>query len=291
MSRKTTLAVTLGGQPQTVTFTLDALLARGENIDQVVVTYLSGSPRFTAAFQRLSEEFTGNQFQGKPCRLRAAPVRLKGKYLGDVCDPTEVEAVRQHFFDLLADLKSQGQRVHLGLSGGRRILALMALEATMQHLTPADRLWHIHTTPDLAEEDRGGRLMHTGDRYTVTLVPVSFVPWASYFPALRSLLQTSGEAVRASILNWLEPEEWDRCAQVWQSITLRQQDVLRALAGGLSRPQAAEKLYIAVTTIDTHQRAILDECTKHWNNDENHKFDAYFLRERFGPFLKGLDQV
>jgi CRISPR-associated protein Csx14 len=291
MNRKTTLAVTLGGQPQVVTFMLDALLARRECIDQVVVTYLSGSPRCTTAFQRLTEEFSGDHYQGKPCRLRAAPLRLRGENLVDVSEPTAVEAVRQHFFDLLAGLKAQGQRVHLGLSGGRRIMALMALEAAMQHLTPADRLWHIHTKPELAAADRDGRLMHAGEKHTITLLPVSFVPWASYFPALRSLLQTSGEAVRASILNWLEPEEWDRCAQVWQSITLRQQDVLRALAGGLSRPQAADELYIAVTTIDTHQRAILDECSKHWNNDEKIKFDANFLRERFGPFLKGLDQV
>jgi len=45
MKKSTTLVATLGGQPQIITFTLDLLLARGEQIDQVVIVYLASDLR------------------------------------------------------------------------------------------------------------------------------------------------------------------------------------------------------------------------------------------------------
>jgi CRISPR-associated protein Csx14 len=58
------LVTTMGGQPQIVTFTLDALRRRGEAIDQVVVVYLAGAKRYQRAFQQLSAEFAGDRYDG-----------------------------------------------------------------------------------------------------------------------------------------------------------------------------------------------------------------------------------
>lgn len=54
LNQPVTLIVTLGGQPQVITFALDALLAQGEAISDVYVLHLSfANPRTRQAWQRL----------------------------------------------------------------------------------------------------------------------------------------------------------------------------------------------------------------------------------------------
>ncbi len=248
---RTTLVASLGGQPQILTFTLDLLLQRGENVTQVMVIYLGGEARYCQAYRRLQQEFAGASYAGRPCRLQGESVCLGGEALAEARTPTEVEAVRRTFFELLGRLKDEGACLHVSLSGGRRILALTGLAAAMQHLTPADSLWHIHTPAHIAEEALDGRVMHVPPGSGVELVPVPFVPWAAYFPGLRPLL--SGESLPA----WQDGASQECCQQVWNVLTSRQRQTLECWAAGLSRAQTAEKLDVQVSTVDSHRKVIM----------------------------------
>jgi CRISPR-associated protein Csx14 len=290
MDKHTTLIALLGGQPQVVTFTLDLLLARGEKINQVVILYPSSNARYHNAYLRLAQEFTGDRYLNQPCHLRNVTVNLGGVPLDDVRSPGEVEAVRRSLHELLADLKDSDHILHLSLTGGRRIMALIALSAAMQYLTPADRIWHIHTPADFIEEARDGRIMHAPPEAGVQLVSVPFVPWAAYFPGLAPLLARSQQELREADFGWLDEEERERCRRVWEDLTMRRRDVLRAFALGLARQQTAAKLVIEPSTVDSHRDAILNSCRQVWDAHDG-KFDIHFLRERFGPYLRGLGEL
>lgn len=288
MENSSTLVALLGGQPQVITFLLDLLLARGEVIERVVVLYPASNLRYQAAFRTLAGEFVADQYQGRPCHLRSAPIRSGDLQLDDIRTPGEVEIVRREINQLLAGLKAQGRRLHLGLSGGRRVISLLLFSAAMQYLSPVDALWHIHTPPELAEKSRDGVLMHATPELQVQLIPVPFVPWVAYFPGLAPLLsQEMGEAR----LGWLDNHERTRCAQVWNALTPRQRDTLRVFAEGHPRQVVATKLGISVGTVDDHRIAIVRECEQAWGFQEGLHFNAQFLRERFGPFLAGLKEV
>jgi CRISPR-associated protein Csx14 len=290
MRNHTTLIALLGGQPQVVTFTLDLLLERGEKVDQVVIVYPASNPRYRNAYHRLAGEFAGDLYSNQSCHLRNVTVEAGGASLNDVRKPGEVEAMRRTFHELLANLKDEDHIVHLSLSGGRRILALIALSAAMQHLTPADRIWHIYTPDDFIEEARNGAIMHAPPNVGVQLVSVPFVPWVSYFPGLAPLMARSPQELREADLGWLEKDERERCHQVWDQLTTRRREVLHAFALGLTRQQAAARLTIEPSTIDTHRDAILDLCRQFWTSYDG-KFDIYFLRERFGPYLRGRGEL
>ncbi len=290
MSYHGTLVATLGGQPQVVTFVLDLLLARGEKIDQVIVIFPAANIRFQEAYKRLAAEFVGDFYANCACHLRGIPLQMGDTKLEDVRKRNEVEIARKIFHELLADLKDQGHTIHLGLSGGRRIMALIALTAAMQYLTPADRIWHIYTPDELAEEARGGALMHAPASAGLQLIEVPFVPWVAYFPGLAPLLKSSHKQIREADLGWLSEAERERCRQVWDHLTARRREVLHAFAMGLTRQQAAARLTIEPSTIDTHRDAILDLCRQVWISHEG-KFDIYFLRERFGPYLRGIGEL
>lgn len=290
MSRNSTLIALLGGQPQVVTFTLDLLLARGEAIDQVIILYPASNLRYHNAYEHLAKEFAGDRYRNQPCHLRSVQVKVAGDPLEDIRDPVEVDAIRKTFHELLAMLKDENQVIHLSLTGGRRVLALIAFSAAMQYLTPADHIWHIYTPDDFREEARDGKLMHAPPGAGVRLISVPFVPWVAYFPGLAPLFARSPQELREADLGWVEEGERECCRQVWEQLTKRQRDVLRAFALGMTRQQAAARLTIEPSTIDTHRDAILNLCRRSWTSYEG-RFDIYFLRERFGPYLRGLGEL
>jgi len=290
MSDHTTLVAILGGQPQVITFTLDLLLARGEKIDQVVIVYPASNPRYRESYLRLAGEFAGDLYMNQPCHLRNVTVQVGGISMEDIRKPGEVEAVRKTLHELLASLKDEDHIIHLSLSGGRRIMALTALSAAMQYLTPADHIWHIYTPDDFIIEAHNGMLMHAPSSAGVQLVSVPFVPWVAYFPGLAPLMARSSQELREADLGWLDENERERCRQVWDQLTTRRREVLQTFAVGLTRQQAAAKLTIEPSTIDTHRDAILDLCRQVWTSYED-KFDIHFLRERFGPYLRGRGEL
>jgi CRISPR-associated protein Csx14 len=290
MDGQATLVATLGGKPQLITFLLDLLLARGEQIDDVMIIYLTRYQRSRAAYERLKKEFSNDQYAGKPCLLSCVPIKTHGDDLVDIRTPEEVEAVRDHIHKLFGELKEHGQRIHLGLSGGRRLMSFVALAAAMQYLTPVDHIWHIHASPELIEKSGDGDILHAPPGIELNLIPVPFVPWVSFFPGLSSILSRSSQEIDEASFGWLKDEYRDRCARVWSALTPRQRDVLRAFTTDLSRQKVAKRLNIAVTTVDSHRESILKQCSIVWEAQDGEMFDIQFLQKYFGPYLAGFEQ-
>jgi CRISPR-associated protein Csx14 len=291
-----TLVATLGGQPQLITFTLDLLLDRGEQIDQVVVIYLANKERYRKAQIRLAREFPADRYRGQVCRLRTVPVASESPLteekilLAEAITPDDVEAVRNTIYSLLAALKVEGRRIHLSLSGGRRIMALTALSAAMLYLKHSDQIWHIYTPDSITAEGLQGDLMHVAPGSGLQLIEVPFVPWATYFPGLKPLLETSPLIFRSQAPGWLDETDQERCAAVWKTITPRQKDVLHLLAKGKTRKEAAAELNIQVCTVETHQKAIIGKCRRVWA-DQLERFDLQFIRQYFGAYLARIAPV
>jgi CRISPR-associated protein (TIGR02584 family) len=267
---------------------LDLLLARGENIDQVVVVYLAHYPRSRVAFKRLADEFSDGNYQNTPCRFRGVPIQAGQSDLVDIRTPEEVESVHQNIHQLLSDLKEQRQLIHLGLGGGRRLISLIALAAAMQYLSPVDRLWHIHVPLELSKQSPEQAMLHAPADADVHLVPVPFVPWVSYFPGLGTLLNRSLQEVGESSVYFMAQEERDRCRRVWEKLTARQKRVLEEYAQGLSRQEVARKLNVTEGTVSDHRDSILVQCKLVWETQDGLEFQEKFLQQRFGPFLSGL---
>ena len=288
LAHTTTLVATLGGQPQIVTFALDALLARGEPITDVYLIHLSlASPRTRQALNRLQQEFPNDYYAhtSQRCRLRRAPVGVNGVELTDIRTVADAEAAWQSIRTLIADLKSEGRRLHLCLSGGRRMLALLAMSAAALLCDHQDRIWHMYTPEETLQRVKDGAMMHVNPSDGVQLIQAPIVPWSTYFPALRALALTSMQAVQEQLQRLIAIDE-PQCRQVWERLSPRQRDVLRAFAKGMRPDEVANHLNITLNTVNTHKTAILSECRVAWNLPDNAPLDYRFLRERFAGFLE-----
>jgi len=126
--------------------------------------------------------------------------------------------------------------------------------------------------------------MHDESETQVQLVQAPFVPWGAYFPNFALLAQTPAEAMQAQ-LAWLDQDERRRCQLVWQVLTERQREVLKAFAQGLKTKEVAAQLVVSPGTIHTHKTRIFEECKIAWNLDPAMCLDYHFLWETFQGFL------
>jgi len=284
---ESTMVATLGGQPQVVTFALDALLARGERIREVVVLHLGPeNPRFGRALTRLGEEFAGDRYRGRRIRFRPIPVRGPRGRLADIRDEAEAEVALRAVHELIATLKAQGRRLHVCIAGGRRLLALLAMSAAMLHFSHYDCMWHLYTPEEFLARAEEGAIMHAGPEHGVRLIQVPIVPWGVYFPQLRQLAQVVADPSAVAPLQGLDQVEWQRCQAVIEHLTPRQCEVLRAFAAGATPQEVAEALCITLSTVDSHKKVILAHCRNAWEMEETARLTYHFLREQFGPFFE-----
>lgn len=287
MQKDSTLVATMAGGPQIVTFALDDLLRRGTAIQEVIVVHLSprNDPLTGQALAKLAAEFSGDSYAGCPCRLQLFPLRSGGKKLDDIRNEAAANAAWSAIYRLIADLKAQGQHLHVCIAGGRRMLALLAMSAAMLHFDHNDCLWHMYTPAEFIERSRDGAIMHARPEDGVRLIRVPLVPWGAYFPALRTLTQASPMEVVAAQTQWLDSTERARCRAVVEQLTSRQLDVLRAFAAGQNPQQVAETLCVTVKTVHAHKTVILSVCRNVWELPEGTWLGYYFLREKFGRFF------
>lgn len=271
----------MGGQAQVVTFALDALLAQGETISSAVVLHLTpDDPRVRRALAQLSAEFAGDRYAGYPITLRHLPIQADGRTLPDIQTSREAECVWALGREVLATLKHDGQRLHVCVAGGPRLLALTLTTAAMLHCDERDRLWHLYTPRAFLEQARDGAILHAPPDAGVRLVPVPLTPLGAYFPALRSLVHPQPTT---------PPDDAARCAAVWARLTDREQAALCVLANGARPQEAADILNVTLKTIDTFKTKILAECRIAWELPEDEHLTYHFVREKFGMWVKKKD--
>jgi CRISPR-associated protein Csx14 len=283
------MLATLGGQPQVITFALDELLTQGENISEVIIVYLSheGS-RVNHALARVSAEFINDHYAGRPCRLRPMPIRANGARLPDIQSEADAQAAWEMLRDLLTNLKKEQHVLHVCVSGGRRIMALLLMSVAMLQFSYRDKLWHIYTPAEFLERASEGAIMHASPEDGVRLIQVPLTPLGSHFPALRELIQTPLTPPLPGQLNWFDELDRERCEMVIGDLTPRELDTLRAFAAGLSPQAVADKMNITLNTVNTYRRKIFELCRIAWPEQDAIRY--HHLREWFGPYFEYGDE-
>src|SRR5438874_2561983 len=178
------LVATLGGQPQIVTFTLDLLLERGIPISEVFVLHprATSPSRLYQSLVRLSAEFTSPEYPGarQPIRFHSCMLELDGQPIDDIRDDSHADGTLNTLHLLIGNLKRQGYHIHLSVSGGRRLISLLALSVAVFNFDRHDHIWHIYTPKALQQEANEGAIMHAPLHAGVTLLQGPFVTLGAY---------------------------------------------------------------------------------------------------------------
>ncbi len=267
MESENVAVMTLGGQPQIITLLLDCLLQRDEIIHEVIVVHLAfAEPRLRRAFERVQDEFRGGIYMGRPCRFTPRLVTLRSAPITALDDEDALDAVRDLFAELFATLTAQHRRIHLGLSGGPRLLGYLAMAEAQRQFRHLDRVWHLHSPLALRHQSNEGAMMHSNDP---AILPLRVhLNLQAYAPGTK-------EQIR----------EYQRCQAVVDALTTSQRAVLQAFAHGRSPDETAAKLHIAKSTVDSHKSAIFEQCRAAWDLPPDARLRYNWLREHFQDFF------
>lgn len=283
-----TLVATVGGQPQVVTFTLDLLLHRGFPISEVIVIHPEAAhPRLQHSLDCLNAEFVGDQYHidGRTisCHFRPHVLRLDDEPLADIVDDESADGTLDTLHHLICELKRQRRHIHLSITGGRRLMALLATSVAFLNFDRHDRVWHIYTPEAIQQCTNEGTLMHVSAEAGVRLIESPSMSLGAYLP---NQAQSFG-AAQSVQRSQMDAQERSRCAQVAKEATGRQLDVLRAFAEGLSPQEVAEHLCLSIKTVDTHKTVLLGLCRNAWNKGPNESLDYHFLQRAFADYFPG----
>ncbi len=283
-----TLVATLGGQPQIVTFTLDLLLQRNIPISQVIVIHPEPSnKRLQHALACLHKEFVGDYYVAgkRTIHFRSHVLRLGDTPLKDIIDSVSANGALNTIHGLIRDLKSQLHPIHLSVSGGRRLMSLLAISAALLNFDHADHIWHLYTPDDIKSEINEGRQMHIPAGANVQLIEGPFAFLGPYFPHLPQQPNADARTVLHSQIAYRNEQQYKRCEKVFNQATPRQREVLRAFAMGLEPQQAADELHITLGTVDAHKTKLLDHCRTVWELDEDKRLTYHFLYKNFADYF------
>ena len=123
---RTCLIATLGTEPQVVTLALQALTDRGEAVHEVVVLHTAPrEPRIGAAIARLDAAFAGEpRLAAWRGHYRRVTVEGQAGPVADMLVEEDFGAVLAALYRLVRDRKQAAFRVHLNVSGGRKLMSL-----------------------------------------------------------------------------------------------------------------------------------------------------------------------
>ncbi len=211
-------------------------------------------------------------------------LELDQEPLEDITDITSAKGTRETIYQFIQELKQQPRHIHLSVTGGRRLMALLAISAAQLKFDPFDHIWHIFTPEEVKEQVKNGKQMHVPTDAGVNLIEMPFILLGDSFLNIPPVANTA-QATQNAKQSQIEVEERARCHQVERALTRRQREVLRAFAKGMSPEQVANTLHIEPSTVSTHTYKIFGECRIAWNRPYDAPLTYHFLFERFSRYF------
>jgi CRISPR-associated protein Csx14 len=161
------LVATLGAEAQVITLSLDALLAQGMPITQVIVIHTDPTREpIRSALLRLRQEFLSDGPYDRQIIFAPHVLTAERGPLIDVVTSSQIDAAFHAIYLLLRYHRQAGHRIHLAISGGRKTLTIAAMMAAHATLSSDDYLWYTLSTEALY----ASRTMHADDPGQVTMV-------------------------------------------------------------------------------------------------------------------------
>jgi CRISPR-associated protein Csx14 len=278
------LLATLGGQPQIITFTLDLLLATFPITDVIVLHPKASEERLQRSLTCLRLEFASDYYRtkGHTIHFRSHSLQLDGNPINDIIDDRHADGTLDTIHQLIGELKLQEHHIHLSVTGGRRLISLLAIAVATLNFDRDDHIWHLYTPKEIQERADEGTMMHVSSDAGINLIQGQFMFLGAYIHNPAQSFRSSQEKQQLQI----EAQERAYCTDVVNKATPARLKVLRAFARGLRPQQVADELCIALVTVHTHKTALLDLCHNVWNIPLEERLDYHFLRAKFASYFQ-----
>lgn len=165
------LIATVGTEPQVITLMLDALLVRGCNISEVALLYTQ-SPLIIRGIEKIQCEIESELY---PCiNLKKVLIAGEKSVLDDFRTANDVNSMLKTIYKVVKEYKQKRATIHMSVSGGRKVMGIMAMVVAQMLFRGGDRLWYLLTEgwkPGDSQE------MHISNYHNHLLIEVPVIRW------------------------------------------------------------------------------------------------------------------
>ncbi len=236
------LIATLGENPQVVIRSLDLLEAQGYHIDEVVSVCIDGE-KAREGLTRLDEAL---QRPNGPSHRSLLVVGETGSNCTAWAE-AEVTALLQTLYREVKVRKRVGQRIHLMLAEGPKVMSTYALVVAQLLFDESDQAWQFVSGCDSGNgqsERRGGPDERSG------LMPVPVLRWMPMATLATDLAPTDDPWQVINCRYELQQQEHDiRLHAFLHSLTPTQRAVVDLLAKGLNNRTIAAQRGVSINTV------------------------------------------
>ena len=127
-------------------------------------------------------EFPRNYYKAanRTIHFQSQVLELDGTFLDDIRENTHVDGTLNTIHRLIGDLKRQECHIHLSVSGGRRLMSLLAVSVASFNFDHHDHIWHLYSPEAIKKEANEGRIMHMPADVGIKLLHSPFPSLGAY---------------------------------------------------------------------------------------------------------------
>ncbi len=278
------MIATLGVEPQVVTIALDFLLHQGKKINEVTVLY-TNHPAIREALAILEEEFKpavypGISFHAKVISTAHGPVK-------DFQSEAELRGLLRTLYTEIRRARQKKRPIHLCISGGRKVMGVMAITVAQLLFGPDDRVWYLITE---GWKPGAGRQLHADDSVQSRLIPVPVLRWQEAGTLMQAVTELDDPQ---EMLAWYhrltkraEEKRQDEFIRHW--LTPAERRVTRLACRGFSNAAIAARLGNREQTVANQLRSVYEKL-REWLGFPDYNVDRSVLIARFAPYFTMME--
>lgn len=273
------LLTTLGTEPQVVTLSLDALLTKGHNISEVIVVYTE-HPAITKNIGLLQKEFEQN-YPG--VTLRSIPVTGTKGLVKDFLNEEDLRGLWRTLYVEIRRARQVGCRFHMCISGGRKVMAVIAMSVAQLLFGPGDQAWYL-----LTEGWRPGseRYLHASKTDNVILLAIPVLRWSEADTLLRTVAELNDPQ---EVVAWYKrltdkagEKRKDEFVRHW--LTPAEREVVHLACLGYDNAAIAKRLAKQEQTVANQLRRVYEKL-RELLGFPDYTVDRNVLISRFAPYF------
>ncbi|HEY4036834.1 MAG TPA: CRISPR-associated ring nuclease, partial [Ktedonobacteraceae bacterium] len=220
-----------------------------------------------------------------PIHFHSRVLELDRKPIDDIIDDSHADGTLNTIHQLLGDFKRQGYHIHLSVTGGRRLISLLAISVASLNFDRHDHIWHLYTPQAVQERANEGKVMHVASDAGLKLIQGPFIALGAYI----SNTGQSFQIVEAEQRKRVDDQEHARCKQVVEQLTSRELEVLQAFAKGFTNQEVGKELNLAIKTVAHYKTRLIDLCREIWSFDPEARLGSLFLYKTFAPYFDNAE--
>ena len=281
MSRKNTrdvMIATLGSEPQVITYTLD-ILGADHKIDEVVVIH-TDDINISRSIGILHKEFT-NAYPDVALR----PVLITGSSgpVKDFLTQDDLNGLLGTLYIEVRRIRQSGRRIHMCISGGRKVMAVLAMCVAQLLFGPSDHVWYLITE---GWRPGGEQKLHAGKSDKTFLLPVPVLRWNEAEILLRTVaeLKDPNEVIAwyKKLTHRAEEKRNNEFVRHW--LTRAEREVVRLACLGFDNATIAAKLGKSEQTVANQLRGVYEKLRELLGFPE-YTVERNVLSSRLAPYF------